>query len=510
VTKGERDRDAPMTHEWTDRLHTGGQVFLQPSSASVASVAHARSSLLVLSDMHLGSDIAEGASPRPPARSESVDDDLRALLDHYRDARADGRPWHLIINGDFIDFIGMSIGTAGASVSTEPSAEEEQHGLGTSEDHACLKLARVAKRHHAVFVSLARFVAAGHQLTIVPGNHDKEFHWERVKDDMRTVLVRARDEPLEDTSNFLARIHFAPWFFWEEGVAYIEHGHQYDPFCATDHAMAPLSPLDSRRLEAGFSDVLLRFVVHPTGALRQCDHDRMGVVDYLTFASRLGARGGITLFWRYVQAIVELFRLRRISLGKAAQALSAEHERRTALLAEAMRIGLDRLRALTRLQAPPVTRSIRGILASLLVDRLALGLLSFLTLFVLAIVGTQGGHVAWASAVVLPAWWLGHRHLSSTRQVDPQSELVARAGTLARLFPAAFVVMGHTHVPVRSAVDGGPTTYINTGSWAEEEGAPITHRATRTHLVIRVNDEGPDAELLAWDSAEGPKRIPMG
>src|SRR5438105_9730352 len=85
---------------------------------STAGASSAPTSLLVLSDMHLGSDIAEGAMFRPPARSESVDDDLRALLDHYREARSHGDPWHLIINGDFIDFIGISINATGASLST--------------------------------------------------------------------------------------------------------------------------------------------------------------------------------------------------------------------------------------------------------------------------------------------------------------------------------------------------------------------------------------------------------
>jgi metallophosphoesterase superfamily enzyme len=499
-------------------------VYVQPSGIScVAPIAPSfapdRASLLVLSDVHLGSDIVDGGSRRGPARSASVDDDLRALLDHYREARPDGDGdlWHLVINGDFIDFIGISIGTAGASLSTEPSMEERAHGLGTSEDHACVKLARVAERHHAVFASLAAFVAAGHRLTIVPGNHDMEFHWDRVKEELRALLLRAaavRPEEPVDSAEFLGRIQFSPWFFWVEGVAYIEHGHQYDTFCATDHVMTPLSPLDPRRLASGFTEVLLRFVVHPTRALGQHGHDKMGLVDYITLAFSLGIRGGIDLAQRFVRAILELFQLRRISFGEAAEALRVEHERRVALLGEATRIGLDRLRALVALQAPPVTRSIRGILASVLLDELALALLSGLVLVVLAVVCVlcgRGAHVVWASALVLSAWWLVHRHLSRSRHVDPGNELLARAAPLGRLFPAAFVVMGHTHVPVRAVVEAGRTTYINTGSWAEDEGAapdaPIAYRATRTHLVIRVGDAGPEAELLAWDSREGPKRF---
>ena len=317
----------------------------------------------MLSDLHLGSDVNDLRGSQV-VRSQSVDDDLCALLVHYRDCRSAGEPWRLIINGDFIDFIGMSVDAVGAPVSTEPTAEERTHGLGTAEDHARVKLARVAARHRSVFAALARFVAAGHELTIVPGNHDREFHWRSVRDDLRSWLLRSLTPGPESTSvgdaEFFARIEFSPWFVWVEEVAYIEHGHQYDSFCASDNVMYPISPLDRGRLSSGFSDVLLRFVVQPTDAVRHCDHDHMGVVAYFTLAARLGIRGGATLAHRFVRAVVELFKLRRLALSDAAKALREEHEDRVSRLAQAMRIDVDRLRALLALQARPATRSIRN------------------------------------------------------------------------------------------------------------------------------------------------------
>lgn len=472
----------------------------------------------MLSDVHLGSDISDAPGAAQPMRSQSVDDDLCALLAHYRDCPIEGKPWRLIINGDFIDFIGMSIDAAGASVSTEPTAEERAHGLGTAEDHACVKLARVAARHGRVFTSLARFVAAGHELTIVPGNHDREFHWDRVRDDLRSALFQALTPGPATTSTedaeFSARIQFSSWFVWVEGVAYIEHGHQYDSFCASDHVISPLSPVDRTRLASGFTDVLLRFVVHRTDAIRHCDHDHMGVVAYLTLAARLGIRGGAELAHRFVQAVVELFRLRRLSLSDAAAALRVEHEKRVSRLAQAMRIDLGRLRALIELQARPVTRSIRGIMGSVLLDEMLLAVLSVAAICALGAFGFVAPRFAWSSVLVLPAWWLIHRSLSRKRHVDPQGELASRAASLSRLFPSAFVVMGHTHVPVRMAVDAGGATYVNTGSWAEEEGAlpddGFKHHAARTHLVIRDREMGPEGELLAWDSVAGPTPFAAG
>jgi UDP-2,3-diacylglucosamine pyrophosphatase LpxH len=464
--------------------------------------------------VHLGNDIGDSPAGPPPARSRSVDDDLSALLDYYRGARVDGAPWTLVINGDFVDFVGISLDPAKAPLSTEPTAEERAHGLGSAEDHARVKLARVAERHHRLFEALAEFVAAGHYLTIVSGNHDREFHWPEVRNDLQTLLLRAlggRGATLRD-DGFLERIRFAPWFLWVEGVAFIEHGHQYDAFCATDHTTGPLSPVDHQRLSAGFTEVLLRFVVHRTPAVRDCQHEHMGVCDYIALAGRLGPRGGVDLFLNYVRAIVELFRLRRLSLSEAAKSLRAEHERRLSHLAAAMGIELRRLRRLVELQARPVTRSIRGIMASLLVDELALAAASIAMLgTLLAFLGMRAPFFMLTAALIVCAWWSGHVYLRRTRHVDPQKELAARAGALARLFPAAFVVMGHTHVPLRTTPDAGGATYVNTGSWAEAEDASregsSTRRAARTHLVIRIRDAGPEAELLAWDSSTGPRRF---
>ena len=66
--------------------------------------------------------------------------------------------------------------------------------------------------------------------------------------------------------------------------------------------------------------------------------------------------------------------------------------------------------------------------------------------------------------------------------------------------------MGHTHVPVSQAV--GDARYINVGSWAEEEPEAdgTSPRAARTHLVIHMRGDGPEAHLCVWDES-GPREI---
>ncbi len=168
--------------------------------------------------------------------------------------------------------------------------------------------------------------------------------------------------------------------------------------------------------------------------------------------------------------------------------------------------------ALAALQALPVTRTIGGILASVLLDRLALGFVAVLALFVVAVLTiTHVVHAWWIAPCIALAWGLGHRQLARLRIVDPGERMIESATYLVKLFPAAFVVMGHTHMPVKRAINDGEATYINVGSWAEEEGdagepADETYGAARTHLIIHRGNEGPVGEFLAWNG-DGPQRF---
>ena len=475
-------------------------------------------SLLILSDVHLGNDLNDlehAASTVRVRRSNAVDTDLASLLEHYRRTPPSGRRWRLVIAGDFIDFIGMALLPRDRALDTEPTGEERAHGLGNAADHGRAKLRAVAERHLCVFEAVAAFVGDGHALTIVHGNHDVEFHWDSVKEDLKALLVRLAKPA--DPAEYVSRIEFEPWFYYVGGVAFVEHGHQYDTLCSTEHSLAPLSPLDPRRIARSFSDVLLRFVVRPTRGVPEYGHDKLGLLDYVMLGVRLGIVGLWQLGSRFFLAVYELFRLRRSYLGEAARLLRAEHERKMALLAGTMRIGIDKLRALAALQVPPVTRSIPKIMASVLLDRLALG---FIATFVLCGLGILSFHQPWCWPAVGGAgvgWLLAHRWLSARRKrwfgerLDNDRALVERAGQLAGLFPAAFVVMGHTHQPLRVPVSNGAATatYINVGSWHEAEpeaDRPAAFTAARTHLVIHPGSVGPVAEFLRW-SPEGPRRF---
>lgn len=404
-----------------------------------------------------------------------------------------------MIAGDFIDFAGMSV-TASAELENAPNAEEREHGLGSAADHTLAKLRLVMEHDACVMESLARFVAAGNSLVILRGNHDVDWHWESVQAEFRRGLSeRAPIDP--------AAVEFAPWFYYEEGLVFVEHGHQYDAYCSYDHVLNPVSPADPKRTMRSLSDVLLRYVVRPTPGMSEVGHEAHGVADYVRFGWRLGIGGMWALFARFVGATRALVSLWREHVSEPMSFVRREHESRMQRLSRMHQIQLERLKSLARLQRPPITRSLLAIFASVLLDRVLLGLVGgalvvgSLLLIDSWVVGAMAACVASLLVLGLGAAWRKLR-----LSIEPSIELRERSPLVAKLFPAAFVVMGHTHLPeVRPAT--AESTYVNLGAWAEEDspqGHPSALPATRTHLVLARVGEQPVAGLLRWGQ-HGPE-----
>src|SRR4051812_32875061 len=401
--------------------------------------------LLALSDVHLGSELVQHVRPNTPgcsATSLRRDRDLAALLAWYAERRVAGRPWKLVIAGDFVDFTGMSVmpeqGTN--ELRTAPTSEELAHGLGGAADHASAKLRLVMQHHALVMDGLAAFLRAGHRLLLIPGNHDADFHWQSLQAEFKQALASTGGVDAE-------QIEFSPWFYCEEGVIYLEHGHQYDAYCSHDHVLYPVSPNDPRRTTSSLSDILVRYVVRPTPGMTEGGHDQMGALDYLRFALSLGAGGMLALAGRFVRVLGAALALWREHWSHATAGIRREHERMLERWCEARQTRAERVLELVRLQLPPLTRSLAGIATSLMLDWVLLGV--SIAAAVAAVViwldhwqaASLGGSALVASVVIL-------RRTCLVRQgIEPSSVLRERAGRLAQLFPSAVVVMGHTHLP---------------------------------------------------------------
>jgi len=435
-----------------------------------------------------------------------VDRDLAGMLAHYGAQKPPADRWHIVIAGDFIDFVGMSIDPKdGEVIATELTPEERRNGVGSAEDHARLKLRRVARRHGDVFDELGKLVSAGHVLTVLHGNHDIELHWEALKDDFRDLVVAGCAE--DERAAARRRIEFEPWFFYREGVVYIEHGHQYDPFCATTFILAPISPRDPRRVERGYSETLLRAIVRRTPGLKEYGHDERGLGSYVGWAFTLGFRGMVGLWTRFFVTVYDLAKTQRAYRTERARLMKQAHDERIAERAERSRMDVGRLRQLQALQSRPIGATIRGVLASVMLDRLLLYIavaIAFAVIGLLVWLGPLAGYGVPVAGVVCVIWIALHFYLAARRgAVDPTAQQKARAAHIAKLFAAPYVVMGHTHKPL--SVRYGEATYINVGSWAEEDDATSKYRAARTHVVIHERDGKPEALFLEWVSGTGPR-----
>lgn len=448
-----------------------------------------RESLLLLSDVHLGSDLNDGGATHP--RSKEIDRDLTDCIAHYTATPPGPRAarWRMVTVGDFVDFVGMSIDPRpGDVLASELTANEKEYGLGGAEDRVLLKLARAEERHPEVFAALRAFVAAGNAITFLQGNHDLELHWPSVQDAFRDRIC-GRDEGARE------RVDFEPWFVHRDGFVYVEHGHQYDPFCAVPYVLAPLSPRDPTRVFPSLSDCLLRYIARRTPGLKEYGHEDRGLASYISWGLMLGWKGTADLnrrFW----ACVDM--LRHVAAGYETPeglAIKKEHEARLAERAARSGVPAGRLEEALALHVPSMTRTPRAVVASLMLDRLGIFAVAVPAMILLLVYGQ------WLAAFAFAIVWLFlHLELSSLRpSVDPANLMAERARELVRLFPASFVVMGHTHVPDTRTL--GATTYVNLGSWAEgepEEGERNPYRAARTHLVVHEQEDRHEARLLAW------------
>lgn len=474
----------------------------------------AKSNFIIFSDVHLGADLVHHVRPWTLSRLKQVariDRDLAAMLDWYRANADPAHPWRLIIAGDLVDFIGMSIAPANL-VTNDLNDEEREFGLGSTQEQAAEKMRAVAVRHALVFEKLASFVADGHSIALVRGNHDVDFHWDSAQRAFVDALLTTQEDIAASATHreaFDGRVEFYPWFYYEEGLLYVEHGHQFDAMCSYHHLLAPVSPLDPRRISWSFSDILLRQVVRPTPGIGSEGHEHRGILDYVRFGLALGVRGAFRLAFRYFFATGHALRRWRAHLGAQARQVKIEHDAKLEALAERMRVGADKLRALSALWPGPVTRGGFAVLRSMFLDRLLLVLCVTAVLAVLSVLVPMqwwlAGSVAMLAGVAGFWWWSAH-----TRKfdLDPSIQMFLGVKRIAKLMPSRFIVMGHTHTPMATRVSDD-VTYVNLGNWATDDvDGGEAHEPPRTHLVLRWIDGVAKAEFMKWNPLTGPEPGP--
>jgi UDP-2,3-diacylglucosamine pyrophosphatase LpxH len=457
---------------------------------------------LLFSDVHLGSDIVPHLRPWATTSwltlEADVDAQIVGLLAHYRRERDAVRPWCLILAGDFLDLVGMSLPPSVSPMRTELTLEEQHYGLGSAPDHVVHKVEAIARRHPKVFCALMEFIADGHSLVIVRGNHDIELHWRAAQSATITAIVA--HAPEEQRALLRARIRICPWFFAVKDLLYVEHGHEFDAMCNYGDPLLPTCPRDPRRIRHTPFSVLLRNVARPTRGLSTSAYSYVSFGAYVQLLLRLGWKGTAGIAVRFAEASWRLMResvLHGQRPGRIRDLMARARMRR---FARGVGVSEQQLGELRNLYAPPAVQSLQFVIRSLYIDRIfaSLGTGLFVSIAVLAACLAS---TLWTVLFAVPAVALCvYAAIGLERRLEPAERMRENARNIARMFKARWVVMGHTHQAMVAPLDGD-ASYVNLGYWGEddvpEERGNAPHSPC-TYLVIRHQDGDYRAELLSW------------
>lgn len=461
--------------------------------------------LLLLSDVHLGADLRRRMVKRSGLAAllanDALDRELGGLLDHYAGQVADGG-WRLVLAGDVIDFIAINVTPEdlGEPSPFEPTSEEREDGLEPGPERCAWMLGLVARRHPLFFERLGAFVAAGHELVVVRGNHDAAFFWPEVQDAFRTALVDGAQRAGCELSRGAAdAVRFEDWFYYEPGRIYVEHGHLHDEACA-EPGGRPVEAARPNRLAQPVSTLALRYFANRFPTLDLDSVDTWGPGDFVRWAFVVENPLVVTAAFARTMAMLLLPPLRRV-LRERRRDRAADGEADELVTRAQARLGaVERVEVRARELAGRVRATaqfgVSGVLRMFCLDRLAAaGTGVVLGAGVLAI-EAPGVVRAGLAVAVLAGCLVADRHLGAARQVAIGPKLRSAADALAPHLDVPLVVMGHSHKAVDTVLGDRSTRYVNLGSWL-----PAMRGATSTaglpHLVLR----GAEASFLRWRGA---------
>jgi hypothetical protein len=414
----------------------------------------------------------------------------------------------LVIAGDFLDLVGVSLTPDPSSVRTEPTDEERRHGLGSASDHVVHKVHAIAARHRRVFEALCRFLERGNSLVVVRGNHDIELHWRAAQRALMQAICQHAATP-DSMRECARRVRICPWFFSVEGLLYVEHGHEFDAMCSYGDPLLPTCPRDSRRIRVNPFSLMLRQVARPTRGLSTSSYENVGFGSYIKLLGNLGLSGSVGIALRFAAAVWRL-------LGECLDCARGDGRMRK-LRARARRrrfareagTSPEQLNALERLYTPPAAHSVACVLRGLYLDRICAMLMAVACVVVGACLARYRDVLSGVACALPAALFGAYGCWGPNRDIAPTGRMRRCADEIARLFGARFVVMGHTHEAERRPLDTG-ACYVNLGHWGRddvpEERAPDEHQTPCTYLWLADRGAGYRAELLRWDAACGPRQ----
>jgi UDP-2,3-diacylglucosamine pyrophosphatase LpxH len=198
--------------------------------------------IAIVSDLHL----SEGRDPRTKRFDRNEDFFFDANFDRFlshleSEAERRNRNWRLIIAGDMVDF--LQVTKVPDSSESKLRKSEYDYGLGTSPEKTIWKMKIMMDGHWLFFRALGRFISRGNNCTIIAGNHDIEWTVPEVHKAFRGEMKNYLPKGTRNANKVVSsQIEFCPWFYYEPGLVWVEHGHQYDGMNSFDYLLFPYLP----------------------------------------------------------------------------------------------------------------------------------------------------------------------------------------------------------------------------------------------------------------------------
>ena len=419
---------------------------------------------LVVSDIHLV-DVEEHDDGWKAYKSAQyvVDDSFDDLVTNFTEEAASGDRLTLLLNGDIIDFDMVT------DVPEDPPWKVTRHerkvGLDPTEEKSVWKLDRVLGHHPAFVSTLARFIAAGHKVVYIMGNHDREFHFPAVQNRFISALEkRARQLNIRLTRGSM---EFEPWFYYVPNEIYVEHGHQYDHYSSFRYLLHPVvKEGDEDQLALPMGNLANRVLMSRMGYFNpHAGGFILGLFHYMWHWLKHYAlsRRSLVIPWFFgsLWVVARLLRMK-----KMLRLPPPEHLERLREVGRSFDLTPGEVEALGQLQQTPITQRLFRILHEFWIDRVIIALLMTGGTIALALVPIP----LWIKLMVplssFPLLYLIYEMATKNESIWViETELPQRARALAKVLPARLVVLGHTHVP-RSIPISRAIEYVDSGTWA--------------------------------------------
>jgi UDP-2,3-diacylglucosamine pyrophosphatase LpxH len=478
--------------------------------------------IVVVSDLHLGRGKNPDTGRYHQLEAFFFDDDFRRFCVWLCSEAAERHTtFKLVLNGDTFDLLRIEPDPVGPGA----SQSERRYGPLMTPPRAAETIRGILAGHPGFAAGLAHVLLAGHQVIVLPGNHDPEIQWKVVQDAMREVVVErmhALGNPPEAVTNAARRLQFEPWFHYEPGRVWIEHGCQYDHDNACRYPLRTALGDDPDAVTKTEPDL-------PMGSFFQRYlYNAFGNITFIVPNSRSNARYFRWLLFNQPRLLARVTVshgpffpqvIRRIAkAGASTTALRRVHMIERTALARAS--GLNE-----RLCAVDALKNVHGSAAAVTYGLLREGLKGVLLAMTVAFLGAglwfAGFHAInemrsgfglktilflALNFVFLSSALLGLVYVLVRVPATPATRPLQRAAReIAEIVDVPIVTFGHSHEEVISRLGHRtrePRWYFNTGTWiavfAPDELVP---RERVQYTFLRIT--GHEGRLLHWSPGRG-------